>query len=114
MLSGVSKEDALEALKHMMGLYSVSYIVIKTKFTVHHLEKLSRSVKDRGRWKWIGETSSLAFSEPLQDEEVYRSNIDGGDLFPRLYFLDSSFINEFREWLNMRNLEITALEAPKI
>ncbi len=107
-------EAALEALKVMMNLYSVRYITIDTKFTKHHLEKVAGTNSDRGRWKWIGETKMEAFEEMAKDKEAQKSHIDGGDMFPRFYFLNTSFINEFREWLKARDLKITDMEAPQL
>jgi hypothetical protein len=104
----------IEILRAMMETYSTYYIVIKTKFTTHHLEKLMPTCKDRGKWKWIAETNHEAFEEMGRDGEARLSHVDGGDLFPRLYFLRDSFINEFNEWLKCRNLAVTDIEAPKI
>jgi hypothetical protein len=107
--------QALEVCAHLMKTHTVSYIVIKTKYTTHHLEKLMASQRDRGRWGWIAETNHEAFMEMKsgRNEEARKSHIDGGDLFPRLYFLPASFLNEFREWLDVRGLRITNIEAPK-
>jgi hypothetical protein len=119
-MDNVDIETALDALKIMMDTYSVRYIVVSTTYTKHHIERLMGSCRDRGTWKWIAETHH---EDPLfkNDEhaaqcvkEKYTSNIDRCDLFPRLYFLKTSFINEFREWLKARNLQITDIEAPKI
>lgn len=106
--------QALEVCAHLMNTHTIFYIVIKTKYTTHHIERLMASCRDRGRWKWIGETNSEAYYESGTNEEARTSHIDGGDLFPRIYFLRDSFINEFREWLNIRNLKITNIEAPKV
>jgi hypothetical protein len=107
-------EMKIDLLRAMMKTYSIHYIVIHTKFTTHHLEKLMPTCHDRGKWKWIAETKPEAFEEMDNNEESRKSHVDRNDLFPRLYFLGESFINEFREWLKYRNLEITEIEAPKI
>ncbi len=114
VMSDVSNEVKFDLIRAMMKTYSIHYIVIHTKFTTHHLEKLMPTCKDRGAWKWIGETKHEAFDEMGRGGEAGLSHIDRGDMFPRLYFLTDSFINEFREWLKCRELEITEIEAPKI
>lgn len=113
-MDNVTTESVLEALKIMMETYSVRYIVISTKFTKHHLEKLMGSCSDRGKWKWIGETNYEAFEVMDKDEEARKSHIDHGDMFPRFYFLKSSFIAEFNEWLKARGLVVTDITAPPI
>lgn len=105
--------QALEVCAHLMKTHTVMYIVIKTKYTVHHIERLMASCRGRGRWKWFAETNIDEYERGSRGEAA-SSHIDGADLFPRQYFLQGSFINEFREWLNMRNLKITNIEAPKI
>lgn len=113
-MENVTPESILDALKIMMETYSVRYIVISTKFTKHHLEKVAGTNSDRGKWKWIGETNMEAFEAMKNNDEARRSHIDGGDMFPRFYFLKSSFIAEFNEWLKARNLVVTDIEAPQI
>lgn len=100
----------LDAIKKMIDLYSVTYIVVKTKYTTHHIEKLLASCKDRGTIKWIAETSG--FDD--DDVESQNSHVDRNDCFPRFYFLKTSFLHEFREWLLIRDLQITDVQAPKI
>lgn len=92
----------------------IFYIVIETKYTMLHIERLMGSCSDRGRWKWIGETKIDAYEERPIWEEASRSHIDGGDMFPRLYFLDDSLCNEIFAWLHKRNLEIIDVRMPKI
>lgn len=111
----MSVEINLDVIRTMMRQHSVMYIVIETLYTAHHLERLMPTCRDRGRWKWIGE-SKTEYWEGLEKNvpEARKSHIDRGDMFPRFYFLDSSFINEFQSWLSVRGLEITDVKAPKI
>lgn len=104
----------MEVVLELMRKNFAMYITIETKYTMHHLEKLMPTVRDRGRWKWIGETKVDAFNVMDKDDEAVRSHIDGHDLFPRLYFLDNSLIQEFKAWLNVRQLTITDVKVPKI
>lgn len=94
----------------MFGYFT--YIVIETEYTIHHIERTN--YQDRGKIKWIGETKSEAFKAMDTCEEARRSHIDGGDLFPRLYFLGTSFLMEFEEWLKARNLNITNIKEGQI
>jgi len=105
--NGVDLESILGGL-----IYSEQYyIVVKTKFTIHHIERTNYT--DRGKIKWIGETEFHAFKEMDHDEEARLSHIDGCDLFPRLYFHKDSFLKEFFTWLNIRGLTITDITTPK-
>jgi hypothetical protein len=99
----------------LMGLLRSQkyYIVINTKFTINHIEKLSGSVRDRGRWKWISE-NNLDYYKSLTIPEAQRSHIDNGDLFPRLYFNNECLVTEFFSWLSVRELTITDITTPKI
>ncbi len=101
-------------LKSLMATFSARYIVIKTKYTIHHIERLMPTCKDRGKWKWIAETNTAAFKDMEDYAEARQSLIDNGDLFPRLYFRDDSLMNEISHWMQMRNLIIIDIEAPKI
>lgn len=89
------------------------YIVVESKFTKHHIEKLMGSCKDRGRWKWIAETNMEAFDTKVDKEEAQRSHIDGGDLFPRVFFKDESLITELFAWFAARDLQVTDITTPK-
>lgn len=100
-----------EILKVLLKKQKI-YIIVKTLFTIHHIEKLLGSVRDRGRWKWIAETDMKAFDKK-DIPESNRSHIDGGDLFPRLYFNDDCFLKEFFSWLKVRDLKITDITVPK-
>jgi hypothetical protein len=104
--------QGLEVCAHLMNTHTIFYIVIKTQYTTHHIERLNASCRDRGRWKWHGEINHDAYERGSRGE-VDRSHIDGADLFPRIYFLRDSLINELREWLDIRGLKITNIEAPK-
>ena len=104
---------SMEVFRSMMKIYTIRYIVIETAHTMHHIERLSLNCKDRGRWKWLAETKEGAFNGDMNGEDK-RSFIDHSDLFPRLYFRDESLINEFFEWIKMRDLKITNVKAPKI
>ena len=89
------------------------YIVVETKYTTHHIERMF--YKDRGKIKWIAETNRDAFKAMDEDDaEAHRSHIDGGDLFPRLYFLGTSFLMEFSEWCKARDLFITNIKKGEI
>lgn len=97
----------------IMFLTQQRYFVVKTKFTDHHIERTNYT--DRGRWKWIAETNMAAWDAmDKNDEEARRSHIDGGDLFPRLYFNDDCFLKEFNTWLAVRGLDITDIVVPEI
>lgn len=105
----------MDVVLELMRKSLAIYVTIETKFTIHHLEKLMPTVRERGRWKWIAETKVSAFEAmDKNNDEAVRSHIDGADLFPRLYFLDNSFIQEFKAWLNVRQLTITDVKVPKI
>lgn len=53
-----------EILKVLLKKQKI-YIIVKTLFTIHHIEKLLGSVRDRGRWKWIAETDMKAFDKRI-------------------------------------------------
>jgi hypothetical protein len=111
MFDDMSTEEGLAVIYDMMSLFQQRYLVIHTQYTIHHIERTTYT--NRGRWRWFAESKPEAF-EQMEKEgegEAYRSHIDDCDLFPRLYFLDNSFIEEFRSWLNCRNLKITNIEA---
>ncbi len=101
-------------LKSLMAAFSARYIVVKTKYTTHHIERLMPTCKDRGKWKWIAETNTEAYREMEKNDEARLSHIDRADLFPRLYFRDDSLMNEISHWMQIRNLIIIDIEAPKI
>jgi len=105
------KHYLIELINFPLHIY---YIVIDTKYTRLHIERLMGSCSDRGRWKWIAETKTDAYEEHPLSVEASRSHIDGGDMFPRLYFLDDSLCNEIFSWLHKRNLEIIDVRVPKI
>jgi hypothetical protein len=109
----MTEEDFKDLLSKLIAC-RFFYIVIKTKFTTHHIERLSSSVKDRGNWKWIAESECLNVPYGEDLEEFYRSHIDGSDLFPRYYFLDESLIKEFFAWIHARKLTILDISTPKI
>jgi hypothetical protein len=88
------------------------YIIIETKWTIHHIERTTYS--DRGKIKWIAETKSDAYEAMKDDEEARMSSIDHCDLFPRLYFLATSFVNEFGAWLDARGLQPTSIKHGEI
>lgn len=91
------------------------YIVIDTKFTKLHIERLMGSVRDRGRWKWIAETNLDAYDAmAAKEEEARRSHVDNNDLFPRLFFNDECLIQEVFSWLKVRDLTVTDITTPKI
>lgn len=90
------------------------YFVVETLYTEHHLERLAGTVKDRGRWKWIAESKQSSWNDARENEEARRSHVDGGDLFPRLYFNNECLIKELLSWLEVRNLKITDIRTPKL
>jgi hypothetical protein len=106
-------EDAKEVLRHILKIHIARYIVVETKYTAHHIELLSGTCKDRGRYKWIAETKVDAWDNVERDDEARRSHVDGGDLFPRVYFFDDSLCNELFMWLKVRNLAVTDITTPK-
>lgn len=101
-----------EIFKQMLRLQVARYIVIETKYTEHHIERTN--YQDRGRYKWIAETKPNYWENVDKDKEAQRSHVDGADLFPRLYFLDESMVNELFAWLSARGLEVTDIKTPKI
>jgi hypothetical protein len=105
-------EKEAQVLIDLLNNFNVCYIVVKTKFTTHHIEKLLASCKDRGTIKWIAETETDAWEHMSVNEEARRSHIDGGDIFPRLYFLPTNFVSEFLMWCKVRNLAIQDISAP--
>jgi hypothetical protein len=105
-------ESDLESILGGLIYTDQYYIVVKTKFTTHHIERTTYT--DRGKIKWIAETDIDAFDAMSCDEEARQSHIDGGDLFPRLYFHKDSFLKEFFTWLKIRGLTITDITTPQI
>ncbi len=104
-----------EIFKELLQTHSVFYITVETKYTMHHIERLMGTVRDRGRWKWIAETKAEAFDAiEMIDEEARRSHIDEADLFPRYLFLDTSMHDELFAWLAIRALPIVNIKAPKL
>lgn len=103
-----------EILRNLLLSPSNLYVVARTKYTIHHIEKLTASCKDRGRFKWLAETDMKAWDENIKDDEIRRSHIDSCDYFPRVYFSLDCFLVEFSAWLQMRNLEITDIKVPKL
>jgi hypothetical protein len=102
----------VEILKNL--LQTQIYIVITTKYTIHHIEKLSPSCKDRGKWKWIAEPIQPNQYENQQiDEEARLSHIDQSDLFPRLFFNDFCIMSEILSFLSTRGLNIIDIKCPK-
>ena len=88
------------------------YIVIETKYSFHHIEKTN--YQDRGKIKWVAETKLSYFKDVSHNEEAQRSHIDDADLFPRLYFLPKSFIDEFIAWCEARELTITNIKHKEV
>lgn len=88
-------------------------VVIKTKATVHYIEKLPPSCKDRGKIKWWAETTFIDIDTGSDYDEAQRSHIDQGDLFPRVYFHTDTFLKEFLTWLTIRKLEIISVGEMK-
>jgi hypothetical protein len=110
----MSKKNGAD-LESILGelIYSGQhYIVIKTKFTTHHIERTNYT--DRGKIKWFAETNIEACYALDNYEEARMSHVDSGDLFPRLYFHADSFLKEFFTWLKIRGLTITDITTPKI
>lgn len=83
-------------LYKLMLFSNARYIEVEATSTRHHIEMLMPSVSDRGRYKWIAEGE----------------NVDCADCFPRLYFLQDSFSEEFNAWLAVRNQKIVAINVP--
>jgi hypothetical protein len=102
-----------ECFSLLLKVY-VPYIVVKTKYTTNHIEKLMPTCSDRGRWKWIAETNYDAFDKMRDDEEAQNSHIDGADCFPRFYFRDESLVTELFAWIMRRDLTIIQMETPPI
>ena len=102
-----------QILKAILSRQVAAYIVVETKYTTHHIERLMPTAKDRGRYKWIAEMKVEAWDDAERSDEARRSHIDAGDLFPRLYFLDDSLCNELFMWLKMRDLEVINITTPR-
>lgn len=105
-------ESDLESILGGLIYTEQYYIVVKTQFTEHHIERTNYT--DRGKIKWFAETRLEAFDAMKDNEEARRSHVDGADLFPRLYFNKDSFLKEFFTWLKIRGLIITDITTPKI
>lgn len=109
-------EAERDIFRNMLDTYSIRYIVVETKYTRHHIEKLLTSCRDRGSFKWIAENKNEYWEavEKRKGGEVDTSAIDGQDCFPRFLFLPSSMVNELFTWLHVRILKVTDVKAPKI
>jgi hypothetical protein len=85
------------------------YGIIETNFTIHYIEKIMASAKDRGSFKWFAETKWKPYQEAVLEDnpEAFKSHIDGADMFPRVYFLSETLISEMGIWFEIRNLQIT-------
>ncbi len=106
-----------EILNSMLDNCHINYIVVETKYTKHHIEKLMLTNKDRGCFKWIAETKFHDYSNITDEEDIKeaeRSHIDSEDCFPRYMFLANSMFNELFAWLKARNLKIIDIKSPKI
>lgn len=91
------------------------YVVVRTKYTIHHIEKLLASCRDRGRWKWIAESIQPDQYEAQRlDDEARRSHVDATDCFPRFFFNDFALMSELSSWIQIRGLEVIEVSAPKI
>lgn len=103
-----------QVLNRLLSSYSVAYITVETKYTIHHIEKLMGSIKDRGKWKWIAEIKSEYWDNVDKCKEAQRSHIDHQDMFPRFMFLTESMVNELIAFCEVRMLDITEIKTPKI
>lgn len=76
-------------------------ICIETPHANLYIERLP-NYSDRGRYKWIAES---------KDNRIL--TIDGGDMFPRLFFLSESLTAEIKAWTAARNEEeVIKITAP--
>ena len=103
--------DYIDIFTNMIESKTFSYIVLETVNTLHHIERLSTSVADRGRYKWSAEMKASALLE--LNDEARRSHIDGADCFPRYFYLEQSLINEVFQFIIVRGLSIINIVAPK-
>ena len=79
----IEKNHVESDLESILGgsIYTEQYyIVVKTQFTEHHIERTNYT--DRGKIKWFAETRLEAFDAMKDNEEARRSHVDGADLFP--------------------------------
>lgn len=104
-----------DVFRAMLDTYSINYIVVKTKFTEHHIERLSAVDKAYGRFKW---TVQVDIPEPIfsmqSETEAIRSTVENKDCFPRLFYHADSVSNELFSWIRARDLTITDIRAPKV
>lgn len=106
----ISKEHHLALTRLTAENSIVMKVVVKTKYTVHLFERMSRT-SDRGRWRWCAATN-LIMGIDFTDSECKRSHIDDEDIFPRLYFFSKNLIEEFSQWLERRSLQIVEINVP--
>ena len=100
-----------DLLRKLLNSFHGHYVEIRTPYTLHHIEKISLSQKDRGRFKWHAETTGNTFaSMNNNDQEAQKSFIDTCDLFPRLYFFQENLVTEFFMWCRQRNLTIDSIQ----
>src|SRR5580693_7995086 len=83
-----------------------SYIVLETKYTIHHVVRLVPSYKNNGKWKWSTETKPIMFNKIKEDDEAIRSYIDHNSGFPRYFFNIECLLKELESWLSERELEL--------
>lgn len=107
--------DYIDIFRNMIESKTSSYIVIETANTLHHIERLSTSVADRGRYKWSAEMKASAYVEVALNlsDEAKRSHIDEADCFPRYFYMEQSLINEVFQFIIVRGLSIINIVAPK-
>jgi hypothetical protein len=93
----------LERLKILSKLVKFfNYVVIETEKTTSHIELLSATCSDRGRYKWI-----------VESKAPRELTIDSFDMFPRLYFEESSLVAEIEAWLIKREqFDISSIYMP--
>lgn len=103
-----------EVFDTLLRSQAIFYIVVETKFTVNHFERLMKTCADRGRWKWIAEMKNDAWEKRKLFREADRSQVDQNDFFPRFYFRDESLSSEFFSWIDARALNIVDIRTPKI
>jgi hypothetical protein len=96
-------------LRNFLLYTTIKYMVVDTKYITHHVEKLLPTCRDRGSVKWIAESNMRYWQEVDTVPESRLSHIDGGDMFPRLYFGEENFCDELKRFNKIRGQELLTL-----
>lgn len=66
-------------------------IRIEGENSTHYVERIMPSANDRGNFKWFAES-----------KDHVQLTIDGGDLFPRVFFKATTLVEEMYAWAERR------------